>query len=58
MGWGRGRGWGTDITDIQLLCRCDKEIHFLLCVINAYGKYVWVGPLKHLKQLLKHFKKL
>ena len=34
---------------MQLLSRCNKEIRFLLCVIDIFSKYAWVVPLKDKK---------
>ena len=31
---------------MQLLSRCNKEIRFLLCVIDTFSKYAWIAPLK------------
>ena len=38
--------WGTDLADIQLLCKFNKGFRFLLCVIDIFIKYAWVIPLK------------
>ena len=42
--------WGADLSDMQLICKFNKEIHFLLCVIDIYSKYAWVIPLKDKKR--------
>ena len=34
---------------MQLISTFNKEIRFLLCVIDIYSKYVWVTPLKDKK---------
>ena len=34
---------------MQLLTRYNKEIRFLLCVIDIFSKYAWVVPLKDKK---------
>ena len=34
---------------MQLISKFNKEIRFLLCVIDIYSKYVWVVPLKNKK---------
>ena len=34
---------------MQLISKCDKGICFLLCVIDIFGKYSWVVPLKDKK---------
>ena len=31
---------------MQLIKKFNKAIRFLLCVIDIYGKYAWVVPLK------------
>ena len=38
--------WGADLADMQLISKFNKEIRFLLCVIDVFSKYVWVIPLK------------
>ena len=38
--------WGADLADMQLLSKFNKEIRFLLCVIDIFIKYVWVISLK------------
>ena len=34
---------------MQLLSKYNKEIRFLLCVIDIFSKYAWVVPLKDKK---------
>ena len=34
---------------MQLISKFNKGFRFLLCVIDIYSKYVWVGPLKDKK---------
>ena len=41
--------WGADLADMQLLSKYNKGIRFLLCVIDIFGKYAWVVPLKDKK---------
>ena len=41
--------WAADLADMQLLSRYNKGIRFLLCVIDIFGKYAWVVPLKDKK---------
>ena len=41
--------WGTDLADMQLVRKFNKEFRFLLCVIDIYSKYAWVVPLKDKK---------
>ena len=38
--------WGVDLANTQLLSKFNKEIRFLLCVIDIFSKYAWVVPLK------------
>ena len=41
--------WGADLADLQLIRKCNKEIYFLLHVIDIFSKYVSVIPLKDKK---------
>ena len=41
--------WGADLADIQLISKFNKGFRFSLCVIDIYGKYAWVIPLKDKK---------
>ena len=41
--------WGVHLADMQLLSKYNKEIRFLLCVIDVFSKYAWVVPLKDKK---------
>ena len=41
--------WGEDLTDMQVISKFNKELKFLLCVIDIYSKYAWVIPLKDIK---------
>ena len=41
--------WGANLTDIQLISKFNKEIRFLLCVIDIFSKYVCVIPLKDIQ---------
>ena len=34
---------------MQLISKCNKEIRFLLCVIDTFSKYAWVIPLNDKK---------
>ena len=43
--------WGDDLADMQLISKFNKEIHFLLWVIDIYSKYAWVLPLKDKKDI-------
>ena len=40
---------GSDLANIQLIIKFNKEIRFLLCVIDIFSKYVWIVPLKNEK---------
>ena len=40
---------GRNLADMQLISRFNKRFKFLLCVIDIYGKYEWVIPLKDKK---------
>ena len=31
---------------MQLISKFNKDIRFLLCAIDIYGKYTWIIPLK------------
>ena len=35
--------WSADLADLQLLSKFNKERRFLLCVIDIFSKYAWVG---------------
>ena len=43
--------WAADLADMQLLSTYNKEITFLLCVIDIFSKYTWVVPLKDKKAI-------
>ena len=51
--------WGTDLADMQLLSKFNKEFRFLLCFIDIFSKYAWVIPLKDKKgiSILNAFQK-
>ena len=38
--------WGADLADMQLISKFNKGFRFLLCVVDVFGKYAWVIPLK------------
>ena len=38
--------WDADLADMQLISKFNKEVRFLLCVIDTFSKYAWVIPLK------------
>ena len=41
--------WDADLADTQLITKFNKELRFLLCVIDIFSKYAWVVPLKDKK---------
>ena len=41
--------WDADLAGIQLICKFNKRIGFLICVIYIFSKYVWVISLKDKK---------
>ena len=41
--------WGGDLADMQLISKFNKELRFLLCVIDIFSKYACVVPLKDKK---------
>ena len=41
--------WGVHLANIQLISKYNKGIRYLLCVIDLFGKYAWVVPLKNKK---------
>ena len=45
--------WGADLADMHLINRFNKEICFLLCVIDIFSKCAWVIPLKNKRNLLQ-----
>ena len=34
--------WSTDLVDMQLISKFNKETRFLSCFIDIFSKYVWV----------------
>ena len=34
---------GADLVDIQLISKFNKGFGFLLCVIDVFSKYAWLG---------------
>ena len=52
--------WGVHFADVQLISKFNKQIHFLLHVIDIFSKYEWVVPLKDKKviHLLMFSKKI
>ena len=45
----KDNNWGADLADMQLISKFNKGFRFLLCVIDIFGKYGWVVPLKDKK---------
>ena len=43
--------WGAALADMQLINKINKEIRFLLCVIDIFSKYACVVLLKDKKSL-------
>ena len=41
--------WGVDLADMQLISKYNKEIRYLLCAIDLFGKYAFVVPVKDKK---------
>ena len=35
--------WGADLADMQLISKFNKGTRFLLCVIDLFSIYAWVG---------------
>ena len=52
--------WEVDLADMQSLSKYNKEIKYLLCVIDLFNKYVWVIPIKDKKgtSIVNAFKKI
>ena len=36
--------WDVHLADMKLLSKFNKEIRFLLCIIDIFSKYAWVIP--------------
>ena len=51
--------WGVDLADMQSLSKYNKGIKYLLCGIDLFSKYAWVGPTKDKKgtSIVNTFKK-
>ena len=56
----RGNIWGADLADMQSLSKYNKEIKYLLCVIDLFSKYAWVIPINDKKgtSIANAFKKI
>ena len=42
---------GADLADMQLICKFNKGLRFLLCCIDIYKKCICVIPLKDKKEI-------
>ena len=40
---------GSDLADMQLISKFNKEFRFSLCVVDIYSKYAWDFPMKDRK---------
>ena len=51
--------WGVDLADMSFISKFNKEIKYLLCVIDLFSRYSWVVGLKDKKgaSLLMNLKK-
>ena len=43
--------WDVELAVMQLISKYNKEIRFLLCVIDIHSKYAWVVPFKNKKDI-------
>ena len=43
--------WVSDLADMQLISKFNKQIHILQCVVDIYSKYAWDIPLKYEKDI-------
>ena len=52
--------WAADLAVMQLISKFNKGFRFLLCLIDIFGKYSWVAPLKDKKcvSIVNAFKKI
>ena len=41
--------WGVDLADMTFICKFNRGIKYLLCVIDLFSRYSWVIPLKNKK---------
>ena len=48
--------WGVDLADMQLLSRQNKGIKYLLCAIDLFSKYAFVGLIKEVNFTTKFLK--
>ena len=38
--------WAADLAEMESLSSKNKNVKYLLCVVDVFTKYVWVKPLK------------
>ena len=41
--------WAADLTEFESLSSKNKNVKYLLCIIDVFTKYAWVKPLKDKK---------
>ena len=41
--------WGVDLADMTLICKFNRGIKNMLCVVDLFSRYSWVIPLKNKK---------
>ena len=41
--------WGADLADMSLISKFNKEIKYLLCVIDLFSRHAWVIGIKDKK---------
>ena len=42
--------WAADLAEMGSLSSKNKNVRYLLCLIDAFTKYAWVKPLKSFKR--------
>ena len=42
--------WAADFAEMESLSSKNKDVKYLLCVIDVFTKYTWVKPLKDKKK--------
>ena len=45
----KGNIWAADLAEMESLSSKNKNVKYLLCVIDNFTKYAWVKPLKDKK---------
>ena len=48
--------WAVDLAEMESLSSKNKNVKYLLCVIDVFTKYAWVKPLKDKKMIYKPLK--